>query len=119
MLGKCYIAFVRNFIDILAEHHANSKMQILRGLNRRRLSGLASEASQRGAQNEARLMVVDGGGTSGKGEDYASTSDEGNARQPGAGPKSLLTFYSEVMQRKKKMTITRPTVMEAINFCIY
>ena len=30
MLGKCYIAFVRNFIDILAEHHANSKMQILR-----------------------------------------------------------------------------------------
>jgi len=30
MLGKCYIAFVRNFIDILAEHHANSKMQIRR-----------------------------------------------------------------------------------------
>jgi hypothetical protein len=30
MLGKCYVAFVRHFIDILAEHHANSKMQILR-----------------------------------------------------------------------------------------
>src|SRR5215831_8945988 len=30
MLGKFYVAFVRKFIDILAEHHANSKMEILR-----------------------------------------------------------------------------------------
>src|SRR5215471_11195744 len=72
MLGKCYLAFVRNFIDILAEHHANSKNADSSDLNRRRLSGLASEASQRGAQDEARWMVVDCGGTSGKGEDYFS-----------------------------------------------
>jgi hypothetical protein len=46
-------------------------------------------------------MVVDCGGTSRKVEDYASTSDEKNVRQPGAGAQALLTFYSEVMRRKK------------------
>ena len=89
------------------------------GLNRRRLSGLASEASQRGAQNEARLMVVDGGGTSGKGEDYARTSDEGNVRQPGAGAQDPVDLLFGGDAAQEKMTITRPTVMEAINFCIY
>src|SRR5215831_18388302 len=34
-------------------------------------------------------------------QDYASTSDEGNARQPGAGAQDP-TFYPEVMQREKR-----------------
>ena len=64
-------------------------------------------------------MVVDGGGTSGKGEDYASTSDEGNTRQPGAGAQDPVDLLLGGDAAQEKMTVTRPTVMEAINFCIY